>query len=188
MSLGVFVNFTLPYAKDGVSVSAQQQAAAILQQAEALVAQGAKGVGITYSANYGQTREIAKVYFAGGWQTQIAGANQAAVMSCMESLLGSDYRALQSKMRVLPITTMNAYDHPVQPWNDDLLMGIVVTDLDRIKVYLEQGWYILGWQNQDTVNSLSHPYAVGGGVARLPRAVSDKIQQTLIKYAADYAK
>jgi hypothetical protein len=188
MSTGKFVRFVVPFSKDGVRVSSQKQANDILQKSRAMVSNGAKGVAITYSANYGQTREIAKVYFIGGWNTQTNGANQAAVMSSMESLLGSEYKDLQGKMRIVPITTMNAYDDPADPWNDDVLMGIVTTDLDRIKIYLEGGWDVLGWQNQNTVDHPKHPYAIGGGVAKLPQAVSDKIQTTLSGYARVYAK
>ena len=51
---------------------------------------------------------------------------------------------------------------------------------------LDKGWYVLGWQNQGTVNDPMHPYAVGGGIATLPAAVSDKIQQTLIGFSKTY--
>ena len=188
MSTGKFVSFVVPFSKDGVQVPPQNQAGDILQKSRAMVNNGAKGVAITYSANYGQTREIEKVYFIGGWNTQTDGANQAAVMRSMESLLGSEYKDLQGKMRIVPITTMNAYDYPVAPWDEKVLMGIVTTDLDRIKIYLEGGWDVLGWQNQNTVDNLKHPYAIGGGVTTLAQAVSDKIQTTLIGYAIVYAK
>jgi hypothetical protein len=186
MNKGMFVNFNLTYQHNGEGLSYQQQAEKILKKATELVANGAKGVAITYSANYGQTRKIEQVYFAGDWNTQTDGSNQAEVMKEMESLLGSENKNLQGKMCIVPITTMNAYDDPADPWNDDVLMGIVTTDLDRIKIYLEGGWHILGWQNQDTVNNPKHPYAVGGGVAKLPLSVSDKIQNTLIGYAQKY--
>lgn len=188
MRTGKFISFVVPFLKDGRSVPAQSQADAILQKCRELISDGSQGVAITYSANYGQTREIEKVYFAGGWETKTDGANQAAVMSSMESLLASRDSALQGKMRILPITTMNAYDSPVVPWNDDVLMGIVTTDLDRIQRYLEGGWDVLGWQNQNTVNHPQHPYAIGGGVAKLPQAVAAKIQTTLMHYAKQYSK
>jgi hypothetical protein len=188
MSTGRFINFVLPFLKDSVQVPAQNQANDILQKSRDLINNGSKGVAITYSANYGQTRDIEKAYFTGGWNTRTNGANQAVVISAMESLLGSEYKDLQGKMRVVPITTMNAYDHPIDPWDNHVLMGIVITDLDRIKIYLEGGWDILGWQNQSTVNNHNHPYAVGGGIAQLPQAVSDKIQETLIGYATQYTQ
>lgn len=177
-----FINFNLNYR----TLTTQEQAEKILGKAEDLLNNHAKGVAIIYSANYGQTRQIQQVYFAGGWNTETSGANQAAVMQEMESRMGSDYKHLQGSLRIVPITTMNAYDTPADPWNDDILMGIVTTDLDRIRIYLESGWHVLGWQNQDTASDAAHPYAVGGGVAKLPTAVSDKIQQTLISYAKQY--
>ncbi|CAN5255640.1 hypothetical protein BH10ACI1_BH10ACI1_07440 [soil metagenome] len=186
MSKGSFINFEIDYMKNGNQVPPQQQADEILQKAEDLISGGALGVAITYSANYGQTRLIEETYFTGGWNTQTNGAHQATVIYTMETLLGTKYQNLQGKMRIAPITTMNAYTDLVDPWNDDVLMGIVVTDLERIKIYLEAGWNILGWQNQDTVTNPKHPYAIGGGVATLPAAVSDKIQNTLIGFAATY--
>lgn len=77
---------------------------------------------------------------------------------------------------------MNAYEEPVHPWNEDILLGIVTTDLDRVKTYLKSGWIVLGWQNQNTVET-THPYAVGGGIARLPTRVSKHIQKTLRELA-----
>lgn len=186
MSTGRFINFVLPFSKDGVNIPPQNRANDILQKSRELINTGSKGVAITYSANYGQTREIEKVYFTGGWNTQTNGAHQAEVMHSMESLLGSEYKDLQGKVRIVPITTMNAYVYPVDPWNDDVHIGIVITDLDRIKIYLEGGWDILGWQSQNAVNNPTHPYAVGGGIAKVPQAISDKIQETLIGYATHY--
>jgi hypothetical protein len=184
--MNAFIDFNLPFFSGGMPVSPDEQAESILSEATVLIKQGAKGVAITYSANYGQTRTISQVYFAGGWNTHTNGANQAAVMSCMESLLAGKYQALQGKMRIAPITTMNAYSDPVSPWNNDVLMGIAITDLERIDTYLKGGWDVLGWQNQATVNNPDHPYAIGGGIAALPPAVSDKIQSTLTGYAKAY--
>lgn len=179
---GKFVNLILDYQ----ALSSEQQAEIILNSAAALVANNAKGVAITYSANYGQTRQIQQVYFAGGWNTETKGTNQAAVIHAMESLLAGSYKHLQGRMRIVPITTMNAYDNAIASWNQDVHMGIVITDLDRMQIYLEDGWYILGWQNQKTVNDPIHPYAVGGGIAKLPGAVSSRIQKTLLSYADKY--
>lgn len=185
MSTGQFLNFNLPYKENGVYVSSAAQAQVILTKAQSLINGGAKGVAITYSANYGQTLEIAKVYAAGGWDTNTNGANQAAVMYAMEQMMGTTYTGLQGKMHIAPITTMDGYP-PTTPWNDTVLMNIVTQDLGNIETYLKNGWVVLGWQNQDTVGNLAHPYAVGGGIATLPIAVSDKIQQTLIGFAQTY--
>lgn len=187
MAKGTFINFYLPYSQEGAIVSSQEQAKAILTKARNLIADGAKGVGITYSANYGQTREIERIYFAGGWNTQTKGANQADVMCNMESLMVREYDMLQGKVHILPITTMNAFSDWVERWNEDVQLGIVTTDLDRIRIYLETGWHILGWQNQSTIKNSTSPYAVGGGIAQLPDLVKDKIQATLIEYAKVYS-
>lgn len=180
---GKFINFELDYSK----LTSQQQAEKILKKAMNLITENHKGVAITYSANYGQTRNIEKTYFAGKWNTKTAGANQAEVISQLESLLQTDYETLQGTMHILPITTMNAYSQPASPWNDEIQMGIVITDLDRIHYYLEDGWCVLGWQNQKTITNAEHPYAVGGGVAQLPTAVSKKIQSTLIAFSQTYS-
>lgn len=188
MSKGVFVSFYLPYTDaTGATIPPGQQAAQVLESAKTRIVQGgAPGVGITYSANYGQTREIEATYAAGGWDTNTNGANQAAVIHSMEELLGSPFQALRGKMRIMPITTMNAYTNPVTPWNTDVQMKIVIADLARIQASLEAGWTILGWQNQDTVGSATEPYAIGGGITSVPAAVSAKIQETLIGFAAAY--
>jgi hypothetical protein len=60
MSAGHFINFYLPYSKDSKKVPSGDQAAAILQKAQEVIANGTKGIAITYSANYGQTYEIEK--------------------------------------------------------------------------------------------------------------------------------
>ena len=108
-------------------------------------------------------------------------------MCNMESLMVREYDMLQGKVHILPITTMNAFSDWVERWNEDVQLGIVTTDLDRIRIYLETGWHILGWQNQSTIKNSTSPYAVGGGIAQLPDLVKDKIQATLIEYAKVYS-
>lgn len=192
MNAGMYLDFYLPFKKDnGAGISAEDQAKTILQTSQQLLQAGSPGVAITYSANYGQTRQIAETYQQGGWYTGTNGANQAAVMHAMETLLGNaPYQALQGKLRIAPITTMNAYpgDGPAAPWNDRVHLAIVQTDLARIKAYLDDGWAVLGWQNQDSVKRSGQRYAVGGGVATLPAAVSNEIQTSLTQYAMDYPK
>ena len=189
MSAGTFINFLLPFRKGEIGVSAEDQAKAILQKGQELIKNGSKGVGIIYSANYGQTHKIEETYKRGGWFTQTDGANQAAVMHRMESLMHSNqYKDLQGKLRIVPITTMDAHEGDPERWNTQVHMEIVKTDLERIKTYLEDGWDILGWQNQNTVNDPRHPYAIGGGVASIPAEVSNEIQKTLIHFAQGYKK
>lgn len=187
MSNGKFINFYLPYMQAGKSVPEQQQAQQILTQAQNYINQGVPGVAITYSANYGQTRDIIATYAAGGWNTKTSGLNQAEVMHQMENMeRDSPYISLQGKLHIAPLTTMNAYVNPVNPWNEKVQLNLVNTDLANIKNYLQRGWYVLGWQNQSTVNDPSHPYAIGGGVASIPAAVNQLIQQTLITYAKQF--
>jgi hypothetical protein len=50
---------------------------------------------------------------------------------------------------------------------------------------LENGWDILGWQNQTTIKT-KNKYAVGGGVATLPHDISHEIQSTLLSLASQY--
>ena len=62
---------------------------------------------------------------------------------------------------------------------------VVKDDLAQIKQMLENGWDILGWQNQTTIKG-KHKYAVGGGVAILSDDISNEIQSTLLSLASQY--
>lgn len=188
MSTGAFINFLLPFKKDGETISAKEQAKKILQKSQELVRNGSKGVGITYSANYDQTIKIAETYKQGKWFTDTNGANQANVMHQMEALMHTHpYEDLQGKLRIVPITTMDGYSSKPRPkpWSVTH-KDIVKADLERIKAYLEDGWDILGWQNQTTIDDPKHPYAVGGGIANLPPEIEKLIQKTLIQFDQDY--
>ena len=189
MNKGKFISFNVPY-KDGngKSISETNQATAILDEAATSIKNGAAGVGIIYSANYNQTRVIEETYFGGNWNTNTSGAHQAVVIMQIELLLASSYQALQGKMHILPLTTMNAYsgDAPLAIWNKDVHTGIINQDLDRVQRYLNCGWDILGWQNQDSVKDAHNPYAIGGSIANMDPTVSDFIQAFLIKLAANY--
>lgn len=189
MCAGTFINFLLPFKEGGVGVSAEEQAKTILRKCRDLITNGSKGVGILYSANYGQTQKIGETYQRGDWFTGTNGANQAAVMHQMESLLSSDrWKDLQGKLRIVPITTMDSNRGDPTRWNTQRHMTIVKTDLERIRSYLEDGWDILGWQNQDTVKNHDHPYAIGGGITSVPAGISIEIQTTLIEYAKCFRK
>jgi hypothetical protein len=174
---GKFIDFYLPYSQEGNNISAKSQAEKILQEADTLLKKGSFGVAIIYSANHGQTKTIRKTYTEGGYKTGTSGANQANVMTYMESLLDTpNYQHLQSKIRIAPITTMtntnfDGKDH----------ITVVKDDLTQIKQMLEDGWDILGWQNQTTKK-----YAVGGGVATIPPDISHEIQSTLLSLASQY--
>ncbi|MFN7200951.1 MAG: DUF2281 domain-containing protein [Aphanizomenon sp.] len=174
---GKFIDFYLPYSQDGNHISAKSQAQKILQEADTLLKTCSFGVAIIYSANYGQTKTIRKTYAEGGYKTGTSGANQANVMTEMENLLDTpNYQHLQSKIRIAPITTMTYADYDGKDH-----ITVVKDDLAQIKQMLENGWDILGWQNQTTKK-----YAVGGGIANLSHDISDKIQSTLLSLASQY--
>jgi hypothetical protein len=182
MKTGQFINYSAPY---GGIHTPDHEATKLLDTADSLMKAGCKGVGYIYSANYGQTRTIQKTYFNGDWNSNTSGANQALLIMAVEKLLGdAAYTHLQGLVRIMPITTMNAYDHPLPTWNDDIHIGILNTDLDRIEYYLQCGWSILGLQDQDS--NAHKPYAIGGNIANMSQAVSDFIQHTLIKFSQTY--
>ncbi len=187
MSTGHFINFYLPFKENGVGVSYTEQAKRIIAKAQELIKNGAPGVAITYSANYGQTLTIEKTYAADDWNTHTSGGNQAMVMVELEQLLGSTDQSLQGLLQIAPITTMNGGGVPESQWDDAFHTKVVTQDLDRIDTQLRNGWDILGWQHQGTINDPTHPYAVGGGYASgLPDFISDNIQQALIGFAKAY--
>ena len=184
MATGKFINLYIDYANH----TDKEQATIILAAANKQITAGSKGVCITYSANYLQTVTIEETYRANQWNTYTSGANQASVMREMLTLLGSSEKQLQGKMRIAPITTMSGGTKYASLFSkEDFHLGIVVSDLVSIKAYLEAGWDILGWQNQKTVGSITHPYAVGGGVkANMSKAINTMIQNTLIDYHTNY--
>ena len=178
---GKFIDFYLPYSQDGNHISAKSQAEKILQEADTLLKKGSFGVAIIYSANYDQTKTIRKTYTEGKYKTGTSGANQANVMTEMEKLLDTpNYQHLQSKIRIAPITTLTHSDYDGKDH-----ITVVKDDLGQIQEMLENGWDILGWQNQTTIKS-KNKYAVGGGVATLSQDISDEIQSTLLSLASQY--
>lgn len=183
MKIGQFINYSAPFgAKNWDSI----EAAKLLNEADKLIKAGCKGVGYIYSANYGQTRTIQKTYFGGGWNSNTVGAHQAELVMAVEKLLADPaYTHLQGLVHIMPITTMNAYDNPLPVWNEDIQTGIVNTDLDRIEYYLQDGWSILGLQDQNT--NTHKPYAIGGSIANMTQAVSDFIQHKLVGFSKTYA-
>ncbi len=189
MKKGTFYPFFLPW-KDasGKNIPNSEQADEILKKTDQLVKAGAKGAAITYSANYDQTQDFVQAYNNGKDLVSLTGINQAEVMIKMEAKLTTPTWAhLQGKLRIAPITTLNGYNHPVHPWNDTVWLGIVKTDLARIQTWLDEGWDMLGWINQQTQGK-ADPYAIGGGVAGpLPSIIQNEIQNTLKKYAKDYS-
>ena len=177
--MGRFINFYLSYKDErGNYRSASDQAIAIITEAQKLIDLGSPGVAILYSANYGQTVTIHKTYKSGHWQTKISGSNQAKVMQAMEALMENQYSTLQRRLEIAPITTMTYSDYGGRTHRQ-----VVESDLDHIKSLLDRGWDVLGWQNQSSIPG----YAIGGGIATLPKDIHTLIQTTLAQYATAYA-
>jgi hypothetical protein len=179
MPRGAFIDFPLVY-DDGANhgLSNGQQAQTILAAARILLSQGYPIVAILYSANATQTSDIENAYAQGRYSAGIDGANQAQVMKALEDKLGTDSGDLQLKIRIAPITTIPA------PQMDPL--AAVTADLARIKEQLDNGWALLGWQNQLTVLSKEHPYAIGGGIKKLDPIIDSIIQSRLKGFKAEY--
>lgn len=184
---GKFIRYYLPYKEGEDYIPFQVQAQKIIDEVQLQISKGEKGVAITYSANYGQTLEIAKVYAEGGWKTETNGSNQAAVISSMEELLETQYCDLQGKLRIAPITTMT-----YTGFGDKSHAQIVDEDLENIETLLENGWILLGWINQD-----SNPeFAIGGGVAETminsegkpmySAKLASKVQQKLLEFEQNF--
>ena len=176
--MGRFIDFYLPYKDESRNnISASKQALAIIDAAQKLISEGSPGIAITYSANYGQTMAIHQTYESGKWNTNTSGANQAAVMQAMETLMGDEYSSLQGHLEIAPITTMTYSNYGGLTHRK-----VVESDLEYIKSLLDKGWDILGWQN----NSSKSHYSIGGGIANLPQDIDTLIQTTLAQYAVDY--
>jgi hypothetical protein len=174
---GRFIRYFLPFVENGNRLSSREQARRILASASQMLHPGAIGIAITYSANEVQTRTIRETYRRCEWKTGTTGANQAEVMSEMESLLDSEYPELRFKVRIAPITTL-VYTTPRGRAHTELVRH----DLDHIEKLIRQGWIVLGWMNQHTVPK----FAVGGGIVSLPPDLNDMIQSTLERYASTY--
>ncbi len=190
---GLFHGFNLPFTDaSGATIKSRTQAKSILEMAKALIEDGqVPGVAITYSANTLQTKTIRESYAAGVWRTETNGENQAAVIYEMEKLQQKpEHAALRGKVRIAPISTIDYNSPPLRPAEFD---GVLSNDLSRIKTdYLDNGWVVLGWQNQLTADDKQHPYAVGGGVARnasnaISNEQSNRVQAALVQYSQSFA-
>lgn len=175
---GKFIPFFLPFSENGHYLTSEEQAMRITNYAQELIAKGAIGVAITYSANYDQTQRIAQTYSEGNWNTHTSGANQAAVMTALEELQIISHKNLQHKIRIAPITTMTYSDYGGKSHEE-----VVVDDLYKIEDLLRKGWMVLGWMNQNTAPN----YAVGGGIAELPEKLSALIQANLKEFEKRYS-
>ena len=143
-------------------VSADQQARFFLDQAlkDLEELEDGQGVAITYSANYGQTKDLAAAYIAGKPTAGIGGSNQATVVKAMEKLILKDakYKPLQNRMHIIPITTLKYGEH--KPEN------IIVRDIQNLACHLGAGWKVYGWQNQSTHFKTKKKFAIGGGIVK----------------------
>ena len=167
-NVGLFLDFFLPYDSRNRE-SPRQQAQSMLNMAEAIIHEGnAPGVAITFSANQNQSQKIHDSYRRNQWFTEIEGPNQGEVMRHVETLQrdSAQYIGLQGQVHIAPITTVYNDDQD----DGDINRG-VRSDLEKIKSdYLDRGWVVLGWQNQDSVAQGSARYAIGGGLPWMHKA------------------
>ncbi|MCW8419421.1 hypothetical protein OQJ18_00415 [Fluoribacter dumoffii] len=163
------VPFQVDFAKNGTPVSSRDQAIKILDEVNRLHANGAKKVGITYSANQAQTDKIIDTYQKGGWKTGTNGANQASVVAQIEQLLTTPkYQHLQGVYQTVPITTMQ-YDSKGNPKPAD--PSSVKKSLEHASQFMDSGGVLLGWTNQKTPQG---SLAIGGGVASAVQTIGQK--------------
>jgi hypothetical protein len=175
---GKFIPLLVPFREHEEFIPAKNQALKILSEAENILKENTCiKTGITYSANYDQTKSINKTYASGKTLTGISGANQAQVMIELERLLQTDYTYLQGSFRIVPITTMAYSDF--DGFSHD---AVIRSDLKSLEELLQNGWCIFGWMNQQTAPQ----FAVGGGIASLPNDLKELIQQTLTIFSETY--
>lgn len=107
----------------------------------------------------------------------------------MHDLLETRFTAIRRQMRIAPITTMS---YPSNDYGTFTHAQVVDQDLANIQRWLDEGWTVLGWQNNTTGTT---SYAVGGGVAQrpdpsgvipFPSALSAHVQASLAQFALDY--
>ena len=102
-------------------------------------------------------------------------------MKALEEQIEASDRILAPLFRIAPITTMtyesNGYDGRTQE-------AVVREDLAHIRSLLDEGWYILGWMNQETQPA----YAIGGGISGpMDSDLQDIIQRSLTEFAIEYS-
>ncbi|WP_115710643.1 hypothetical protein [Legionella sainthelensi] len=162
------VPFQVDFKKNGIDVSSKEQAIIILDEVAKLHADGAKTVGITYSANQSQTDKILDTYTKGDWQTGTIGSNQASVIFEIEKLLTeTKYQHLQGVYRTIPITTMK-YSNGRAMTADD---PSVQKSIEHASEFMANGGILLGWRNQNTPQG---HLAIGGGVAANVQTLDQK--------------
>lgn len=169
---GLFVPTYIPYQ----GRSARDQAIEVLELVSRHHDKHQQAVGITYSANHGQSVSIREAYQNKHWITHTNGGNQATVIAEIEHALQTpSHQRLQSHFRILPITTCTfsgGSGHVEDAWIDE--------DLAAIRAFLlpPNHGIVLGWQNENTVHQGT--YAIGGGISQqLTKQQNELIQSTL---------
>ncbi len=141
--------------------------------------QSNKPVAITYSANAGQSKAIHQAWAENqSGAERVNGANQAQVIAAVNLLMAQDekYQALaDGNFKIMPISTMDGFD--VRTSDKELRRCLEIA-----KNFTKQG-ILFVWTNQS--QTASHPYAIGGGVAKVPAARHNFIMASLAKLLGD---
>lgn len=166
----LFIEFGLD---EAFNADLNRQAKCILDAALSEYQKHQHVVGISYSANASQTKAIYKAWAEGQSGAEaINGANQAAVIHRLSELLYNtdDYKVLQNGVfKIVPISTMDGFDAKT---SDKELR----TCLEVARNVADNGCLFV-WVNQGATST--HPYAIGGGVANVPKARHQFIMATL---------
>lgn len=169
-----------------------EQAKVILEAAKATRAGNPNAmIGITYSANYAETKNLRDGVLQGAQVNTAFGVHQGDVMRALQMLMTTDsrYQECAAYVKILPITTIgnrNAAEKFDKSHED-----IVREDMARIVEFIAKGGCVLGWVNQLGVENSQDlkpgaylnsnqvkRYAVGGGVAyALKREIHQLIQK-----------
>ena len=139
--------------KTGTFPDAKSQAHTILKQA--LTVDPSQKIGLTYSANREQTVAINKA--GGKIPSDLGGANQAAVVANIRSLLDKDptYASLKDSFVLLPISTMQKAGGEGKAKDSELK-----AELDSIQAFhKDPKTHTMVWVDKD------NKPAIGGGVA-----------------------
>ncbi len=172
--MGTTERFLVPFKnRDKETISAEVQAKQILDRVQELHKEGKQSIGLTYSANAGETRRIAEAYQDKNFDTGVSGANQGAVIPEIAKLLKTPaYQHLQQVFRIIPITTMAYKSRGKKVAATDKEVG---DSLTAATDFVTKGGHLIGWINQDTPDT---EVAIGGGVAL---SVQTDIQKRTIK-------
>ncbi|OGT67089.1 MAG: hypothetical protein A3J38_05365 [Gammaproteobacteria bacterium RIFCSPHIGHO2_12_FULL_45_9] len=198
---GSFVDCPIVFSDGGTTaggLATREQAVEILRRVALIHQQYPdRQIGITYSANRGQTLAIRG---GGDFSGEFVGSTgQGAVMREVLALLRSGdnvpgvqpavpYSSLQSIFKILPVSTMRYPEATPQA-----VKGWVGEDLGRINGHMAAGGIVLGWQNQDRTplarGSYQRNYAIGGGdpsSGQYTAEIDETVQEELLRLKAEY--